>query len=133
MTQPQQLVQYQIQQTFSQYPALVQVIMTQQQQLVQYQIQQTLSQYPALVQVIMTQQQQLVQYQIQQTLSQYPAFVQVIMILLYSATVSTVPDSADAQSISSTCTGHYDTTLLSNSQYSTRFSRHSVNIQHLYR
>ena len=53
--------------------------MTQQQQLVQYQIQQTLSQYPALVQVIMTQQQQLVQYQIQQTLSQYPALVQVIM------------------------------------------------------
>ena len=89
--------------------------MTQQQQLVQYQIQQTLSQYPALVQDIMTQQQQLVQYQIQQTLSQYPELVQVIMTLLYSATVSAVPDSADPQSISRTCTGNYDTAVLSNS------------------
>ena len=50
------------------------------------------------------------------------------MILLYSATFSAVPDSADAQSISRACTGNYDTTLLSNSQYSTRFSRRSVNI-----
>ena len=50
-----------------------------------------------------------------------------------AATVSAVPDSADPQSISSTCTGNYDTTALSNSWCSTRFSRPSVNIQHLYR
>ena len=130
-------MQYQIQQTLSQYPELVQVIM-----ILLYSA--TVITVPdsadaqsisPLVQVIMIYftQQQLVQYQIQQTLSQYPELVHVIMILLYSATVSAVPDAADAQSISSTCTGNYDTTVLSNSQYSTRFSRRSVNIQHLYR